>query len=81
MGFPDYTIEGYQQSYLSQDRIFKFLNSYADHFDIRSLIKVGDPFYEIVCIIVTAKINKFRKKYTTLALTGESSIGSEISLY
>lgn len=40
MGFPDFSIEGYTKSYLTQEEILTFLVNYAQHFDLERLIKV-----------------------------------------
>ncbi|XP_025836607.1 flavin-containing monooxygenase FMO GS-OX-like 2 isoform X2 [Agrilus planipennis] len=47
MGFPDFPIPEQQKSYLSQAEILHFLNLYADHFDIRKLIKFSHHVTDI----------------------------------
>ncbi|XP_065353054.1 senecionine N-oxygenase [Cloeon dipterum] len=39
MGYPDYPIPEQEKSYLYAREILQFLNDYADHFDVRKLIK------------------------------------------
>lgn len=39
MGYPDFTYSPYiQNSYISSEEVLKFLNAYADHFQLRSHI-------------------------------------------
>jgi len=40
MGYPDYPIPEKGKSYLPAREVLQFLNDYADHFDVRKLIKV-----------------------------------------
>ncbi|XP_075229097.1 uncharacterized protein LOC142328861 [Lycorma delicatula] len=39
MGFPDFPIPERDESYIPAEAILKFLNDYADHFDLRKYIK------------------------------------------
>lgn len=40
MGFPDFPIRKYKESYLTQENILDFLNNFADFFKLRQHIKV-----------------------------------------
>lgn len=48
MGYPDFPIPEQNKSYLTQAEILEFLNLYADHFQIRELIKVKSIFAELI---------------------------------
>ena len=41
MGFPDFPVPENELSYLPAKDILAFLNKYAEHFDVKRLIKVG----------------------------------------
>jgi cation diffusion facilitator CzcD-associated flavoprotein CzcO len=41
MGFPDFPISERDGSYLSQAEILDFLNTYANHFKLKELIRVS----------------------------------------
>lgn len=41
MGFPDFPIPEKNDSFLPQENVLDFLNLYADHFNLKPLIKVS----------------------------------------
>ena len=52
MGFPDFPISEQDKSYIPAEDVLRFLNAYADHFDVRKYIKVQAVFY--VCLLYTS---------------------------
>jgi cation diffusion facilitator CzcD-associated flavoprotein CzcO len=40
MCYPDFPFPNYRESYLSAEKVLKYLHDYADHFYIRKKIKV-----------------------------------------
>lgn len=55
MGFPDFEIGADDDSYVSSQKIYTFLNEYAEHFQLRKYIQ-----FNSYVIRVSKKINKWQ---------------------